>query len=143
LGDRLPAEEMLHALEQRADAAAAHVGNGTVAVEGEGEFLVLGADAERGFRLAPRLEPGDELVAARNRRHVDLVAGHAAHPAKGPRTYTSPASQRKSRAVPAQRGLKPAPTVQNLRRGDACVAHDPPPDAETGRGNASPLRIWS
>src|SRR5207302_8792833 len=111
LGDRLPAEEMLHALEQRADAAAGRVGNGTVAVEGEGEFLVLGADAERGFRLAPRLEPGDELVAARNRRHVDLVAGHASLPAKGPRTYTSPASQRKSRAVPVNcgAGLKPAP----------------------------------
>jgi hypothetical protein len=51
----------------------------------------------KSVRLAARFEPGDELVAARNRRHVDLVAGHAALPAKGRRTYTPRASQRKWR----------------------------------------------
>jgi hypothetical protein len=46
LDDRFPAEQMLHAFEQRADAAAAHIGNRELAIDREGEFLVLGADAE-------------------------------------------------------------------------------------------------
>ena len=46
LHDRLPAEQMLHAVEQRADAARPAVGHGLMAVHGEGELLVLGADAE-------------------------------------------------------------------------------------------------
>ena len=49
--DRLPAEQMLHAFEQRADAALALIGHRTVALEREGEFLVLGADAKLRLRL--------------------------------------------------------------------------------------------
>src|SRR5262249_50319975 len=43
----------------------------------ERELLVLGADQERRLGLAPRLEPRDQLVARSDRRHIDLVAGHA------------------------------------------------------------------
>ena len=53
------------------------IGHRPVAVDGEGELLVLGADAELRLRLAARLEPRDEFVARLDRRHVDLVTGHA------------------------------------------------------------------
>ena len=43
----------------------------------EGEFLVLGADAELRLRLAARFEPGDEFVARLDGGHVDLVTSHA------------------------------------------------------------------
>ena len=77
LHDRLPAEQVLHAVEQRADAARPGIGHRPVVVDGEGEFLVLGADAELRLRLAARFEPGDEFVARLDRRHVDLVTSHA------------------------------------------------------------------
>ena len=57
--------------------AAAGIGHRPVAVDGEGEFLVLGADAELRLRLAARFEPGDEFVARLDRGHVDLVTSHA------------------------------------------------------------------
>ncbi len=76
LHDRLPAEQVLHAVEQRADAARAGIGHRPMAVDGEGELLVLGADAEFLLRLAARGEPRDQFVARFDRRHVDLVAGH-------------------------------------------------------------------
>jgi hypothetical protein len=50
--------------------------------DGEGELLVLGADAELRLRLATRFEPGDEFVAGLDRGHVDLVTSHAAVRAK-------------------------------------------------------------
>ena len=77
LHDRLPAEQVLHAVEQRADAARPAVGHRRVAVHREGELLVLGADAELLLRLAARLKPRDQFVARIDRRHVDLVASHA------------------------------------------------------------------
>ena len=51
LHDRLPAEQVLHAFKQRADAAAPLIGHRLVVIEREREFLVLGADAEMRFRL--------------------------------------------------------------------------------------------
>jgi hypothetical protein len=48
-----------------------------MAIEGEREFLVLGADAELRGRLTSLFEPGDQLVAQFNGRHINLVAGHA------------------------------------------------------------------
>src|SRR4029077_19428369 len=74
--DRLPAEQMLHAVEQRADAAASVIGNRRMTFEHEGEFLVLGADAEFRPGLAAVREPRDEIVARFDRRHVDLVTCH-------------------------------------------------------------------
>ena len=52
LEDRLPAEQVLHAFEQRADAAPALVRDRPVALDRERKFLVLGADAELRLRLA-------------------------------------------------------------------------------------------
>ena len=88
LDDRLPAQQMLHALEQRADAAPAVIRHRPVALDRERELLVLGADAEFGFRLAARLEPRDEFIARFDRRHVDLVTSHAGVPAERARPYT-------------------------------------------------------
>ena len=86
LHDRLPAEQMLHAVEQRADGAAAGIGHRAVVFDREGEFLVLGADAELRLRLAARFEPGDEFVARLDRGHVDLVTSHAGIPAGAKRS---------------------------------------------------------
>ena len=74
--DRLPAEQVLHAFEQRADAAPALIGDRPVAFDRERKFLVLGADAEFRLRLHAFGEPRDELVARFDRRHVDLITSH-------------------------------------------------------------------
>src|SRR3984893_17928466 len=91
VGDRLPPEQHLHALEQRADAAWTLVGHRLVAADREREFFVLGADAEARLRHDARGEPGDEVVARLDRCHVDFVAGHVGNPSgKGARPYTRP-----------------------------------------------------
>jgi hypothetical protein len=77
LGDGLPAEQVLHAFEQGANAASAVVGDRVVALDHEHELLVLGADAKLRLGFAARFEPRDKFLARFDRRHVDLVAGHA------------------------------------------------------------------
>jgi hypothetical protein len=77
LHDRLPAEQMAHAFEERADAALALIGNGRVALEREGQLFVLGADAELRRRLHAGRHPGDEFVPRLERCEVDLVASHS------------------------------------------------------------------
>ena len=74
LHDRLPAEQVVHAVEQRADAARALIGHRAVVFEHEGEFLVLGADAELLARLAAGFQPRDEFVAA-----FDRASGRSGH----------------------------------------------------------------
>ncbi len=76
LHDRLPAEQELHALEQRANAARTFVRHRPVAFECERRLLVLGAHAEFGRVLAAGLEPRDELVTRLQWRHIDLVSRH-------------------------------------------------------------------
>ena len=76
LHDRLPAEQKLHAFEQRADAARAFIRHGLMALERERRLLVLGADAEFGRRLHARFQPRHEFVARLQRRHIDLVTRH-------------------------------------------------------------------
>src|SRR3982074_2965311 len=46
LDDRLPAEQILHAFEQRADAAAAIIGDRAMTLDREHELLVLGTEAK-------------------------------------------------------------------------------------------------
>src|SRR5690606_490919 len=75
--DRLPAEQMAHAFEQRADAAAAAIGHRPVIVQRKGKLLVLGADAEFLARLYAVGDPGDEFVPRLDRCQVKLVAGHS------------------------------------------------------------------
>src|SRR5512135_1851082 len=82
LHDRLPAEEVLHAVEQRADGAAAGIGHRAVVFDRECELLMLGADAELRLWFAARREPGDEFVARLDRGHVDLVTSHEFSEAK-------------------------------------------------------------
>jgi hypothetical protein len=77
LHDRLPAQEIAHPLQHRANAALSGIGHRLVPGEREGQFLVLGADAETLGRLAALLEPMHELVARLDRRQVDLVACHS------------------------------------------------------------------
>jgi hypothetical protein len=74
--DRLPAEQMLHAFEQRADATAALVRHRPMPAASEREFLVLGADAETRFRLDALSDPIDEIVAPLDRGQVDLITRH-------------------------------------------------------------------
>ena len=76
LHDRLPAEQVLHAFEQGADAALSLVGHRPVSFDREGEFFVLGADAELRLRPNALREPIDELVASLDRRQVDLITRH-------------------------------------------------------------------
>src|SRR6516162_7937843 len=90
LSDRLPAEQVLHALEQGADAAPALIGHGAAILAREGEFLVLGAESELRLRPDPRRQPRDQLVATGDRRHVDLVTSHAMEPAKRAATLKGP-----------------------------------------------------
>ncbi len=87
LDDRLPTEQVLHAFEQRTDAAVAIIGDRPMILDREGEFLVLRADPPLRLRLAACLEPRDEIVARLDRRHVDLVTSHAGgslHRGRGP-----------------------------------------------------------
>ena len=74
--DRLPAEQVLHALEQGADAAAPLVRHRLVSFERERKFLMLGADAELRLRLDALRNPIDELVTPLDRRQVDLITRH-------------------------------------------------------------------
>ena len=67
---------MLHAFEQRANAASSLVGHRPVSFEREGEFFVLGADAELRLRLDALSDPIDEIVAPLDRRQVDLITRH-------------------------------------------------------------------
>ena len=67
LHDRLPAEQLMHAIEQGVDAALAGIRYRPMIGDGEGELLVLGADAELCLRLAACFEPGDEFVARLDR----------------------------------------------------------------------------
>jgi hypothetical protein len=90
--DRLPAEQVLHADQQRMDRALPVIGHRIVAVGREREFLVLRADAEPGFRLCTLFEPGDQLVARFDGRQVDDVTGHVRRfRRKRARPYTRPA----------------------------------------------------
>ena len=85
LHDRLPAEQELHALQQRADALGAFVRHGVMALERERRLLVLGADPEFGRRLHAGCNPRHEFVARFQRRHIDLVTRHANSSIKGAR----------------------------------------------------------
>ena len=58
----IPAETVLEALEQRADAPLAFIRNRRVAAPVEAELLVLGADAPILHRLRTSFEISDELV---------------------------------------------------------------------------------
>src|SRR5262249_55596030 len=93
LDDRLPTEQMLHALEQCADAAASFVWDRIVAFQREHKLLVLGAESETRLWLAARLQPRDEIVARFYRSEVALVARHAGFRRKGPRPYTAAARE--------------------------------------------------
>ena len=67
---------MLHAFEKAANAVTSLIGDGFVPLECEGEFLVLGADAELRLRLDALRNPFNELVAPLDRRQVDLITRH-------------------------------------------------------------------
>ena len=58
------------------NSAPALVGHRPMSFEGEGEFFVLGADAELRLRLDALRNPIDELVAPLDRRQVDLITRH-------------------------------------------------------------------
>ena len=76
LHDRLPAEQVLHAVQQRADATRAFIGNRRMIGDVERRLFVLGADPELIFPLLARGDPRDQFVARRQRRHIDLVTRH-------------------------------------------------------------------
>src|SRR4029079_1636248 len=80
--DRLPAEQMLHADEQRADRALALIGHRIAPAGGERELLVLGADAGLRLRLIALLGPGDELGWRFDGLQVNDVTSHFGIPAE-------------------------------------------------------------
>ena len=81
IADRRPAEIGPHAVEEGADAAAslagfAAIGDGGMPGPIERNFLVLGADGKALGRFRSGLEPGDKLIARRDRRGIRNVARH-------------------------------------------------------------------
>jgi len=74
--DWLPAEQMLHPFQERADGARPFVSHRTMTFEREREFLVLGTDAELRFGFDPLRKPGHEFFAPLDRRQVDLITRH-------------------------------------------------------------------
>src|SRR5215469_4586601 len=88
LDNRFPTEQMLHAFEQRTDAALTLIRDRFVAVDRKHEFLVLGTEAKPRSGLAARFKPRDEFLARFDRRHVDLVASHTAVPTEKGRDLT-------------------------------------------------------
>ena len=76
LHDRFPAEQKLHAFEQRADAPRALIGHGLVALQRERRLFVLGADPEFGGGLHAGFQPPDQFIARLQGRHIDLVTRH-------------------------------------------------------------------
>ena len=83
--DRLPAQALAHALQQRANPARAFIGNGRQIRFVERNFLVFRADAKRVGGLAAGFQPGDQIVTGLNDFGVDDVAGHARFRRDGPR----------------------------------------------------------
>ncbi len=86
--DRLPAEQMLHAVQQRTDRAAALVGHRLVRIGGERELLVLGADAPLRLRLHPAANHATS--SSRDSIGVRSTTSRAIRGfrQKGPRPYT-------------------------------------------------------
>src|SRR5438477_8808706 len=76
LDDRLPAEAG-HAFEKRADAVGTVIGHPLEIAAAEDEFLVLGADPPRGWRLVAALVVFDDLPFVGDRR--SLQARRARH----------------------------------------------------------------
>jgi hypothetical protein len=96
--DGLPAEQMLHAFEQRANAALPFVRHRMVVLQCEHEFLVLGADVELRFGFNALGNPIHEIVAPFERRQFDLITCHAGSREKRPRPYTRRARKRNAAA---------------------------------------------
>ena len=78
--DRVPAQRALHALEQRADAALAAIGNRRVAVDVERKLFVLGADPPFVARLVAFGEIDGEFVDRFDRPEIGRVARHSLPP---------------------------------------------------------------
>src|SRR3954452_21771092 len=65
--DRVPPEQMLHAMEQRFNTARPRIGDRPVPLEGERRLFMLCADPEGLFRLCSSLQPRDELITRMQR----------------------------------------------------------------------------
>ena len=79
--DPVPAERLLHALEQRPNASVAAIRHRRTIRAVEWYFLVFRADSEWTARLATRLKPRDQRVARLDNLTIDDVASHSgAHP---------------------------------------------------------------
>jgi hypothetical protein len=74
--DRVPAQRVAHAFEQRADAARPGIGDRRMAVDVEWKLLVLGADPPLLARFVARREVSDELVDLLDRPEIGRVARH-------------------------------------------------------------------
>ncbi len=77
LEDRLPAEQVLHALEKRPDAAPALVGHRRQVLDVERDLLVLGADAPLRLGLHALRDPVHEFALRADRRRIRHIAGHS------------------------------------------------------------------
>src|SRR5437879_5323355 len=78
LQDRLPAEQELHAFQQRADAACALVSDGMMALKRERRFFVFGADPEFGNRLRAGFQPTGFWIAAEYELHIFFCSSRPA-----------------------------------------------------------------
>jgi hypothetical protein len=74
--DRVPAEFLLHALQNRPYAPFAAIGHGRVTVDREGKLLVFRADAPLLARLATGSEVVDKLCDPFDRPGIGRIARH-------------------------------------------------------------------
>ena len=135
LHDRLPAEQELHAVEQRADAARAFIRHGMVALQRERRLLVLGADAEFGRRLHAGRQPRHQFVARLQRRHIDLVTRHTNSGGRAIRP-NAPCGRRYSRTA-SVRGCEDGDMIiarlRHLGRPAPAPRHTSSPAGQAGR----------
>src|SRR4051812_16614445 len=103
--DRLPAEQMLHTDQQRADRALALIGHRIAPARGEGELLMLGADAELRLRLVALLEPGDQFVARFDGLQVNDITSHLGIPAERGATINMAGAEGQSGGTQVRRAM--------------------------------------
>src|SRR5690606_8076296 len=104
--DRLPAQQQLHAFKQSADAMRSLIGHGTMALDREGGFFVLGADTKISRRFYTGLEPRDQFIARFQGCHIGLVTRHGLSGSETPQECARVSYGASDRSRPRAKGRR-------------------------------------